>query len=214
MIGINGGGAVQILARLLQVSHPQLRLRGAQLIANLLRLFVSGASVSFSRALLVAIQFVGVAKIGKHCRSHVRRAHQSRDGRLVVVLLAIVISGCLKDLDVTWSMFLGLIQHLLGAVGLLQLQVRHGQHQLGMCAGLLGLSALQEADAFLGVARLHVKFAGNQQIVGAIRIGVNDLQQQTLGVVGAAHALVSLCQTAHAVGISRSGLQTMLVSLD
>ena len=109
-------------ARLLQVSNTQLRLRCAQLIANFFRLFVSRASIGFGRALLVAIQFVGISKIGKHCRSHVRRAHQSRDGRLVVVLFAIVISCCLKDLDVARGMFLGLIEHLLGAIGLLQLK--------------------------------------------------------------------------------------------
>ena len=75
------------------------------------------------------------------------------------------------------------------------------------------LRALQQVDSLLRVAGAHVEFTRNQQIVGAVGIGANHLQQQPLGIVGAAHARVGLRQPAQTVGIARSRLQPVLVGV-
>ena len=143
-----------------------------------------------------------------------RCALQRHDRRFVIVLLAVVICGGLEDFDIVRRMLLRQVEHLLGAVGLLQLQIRDREHQLGMRVGLLRFGALQEIDPVLRVAGAHVELAEDQQIVDAAGIGVNHLRQQTLGVVGAAHALVRLRQAAQAVSVARRRLQSMLVGFD
>ncbi len=112
------------------------------------------------------------------------------------MFFAVVVRSRLEDLDIARRMLLRQVEHLFGAVGLLQLQISHRQHQLGVRIRLLRFRALQQVDSLLRVARANVEFTGNQQIVGAIGIGANHLQQQALGIVGAAHASVGLRQPA------------------
>ena len=131
----------------------------------------------------------------------------------VIVLFAIVVRRRLEDFNVAGRMLLGEVKHLLGLLGLLQLEISHGDHQLGVRAGLLRLGALQQVDALLRVAGAHLELAENKQIVGALGIGANDLIQQPLRLVVLAHAGVRLRQSALSIGVAGRHLQAMLIGV-
>ena len=146
---------------------------------------------------------------------HVRRALQRRDRGFVVVLFAVIVGRGLEDLDVVRRMLLRQIEHLLGLLRLLQLQIGDRHHQLGVRAGLLRFGALQQIDALLRVAGAHVEFAGDQQIVRALRVW-----RESPATAGAWRRRCVPCARRSAPGRScrprlpGERLQAMLISVD
>ncbi len=106
------------------------------------------------------------------------------------------------------------LEHLLRFFRLLQLEIGHTEHELDMSIRLLRFRTLQQVRRLLRVAGLHVQLTGDQQIIGAMRIGVNHLHQQALGFVGVSHRCIGLGQPAHTVGVAGRVLQPMLISVE